>query len=74
MQLQHHYGVLTVKPEFVAEVQEMMMRCEDQIQRMQDTGGPLNWCCSLDETIEMLAAPPETVIREVFAKTSTAAA
>ena len=98
MKLQHHQGILKVKPEHMTEFRNMLIECEKLVFEKQGEGGPINWSCTedleqaqfdnfalfpddaavafhqsniksyIEGSIHMLAGPPETIIREVFAK------
>ena len=49
MKLQHHQGVLKVKPEHMADFRNMLIKCEKLVLEKQSEGGPINWSCTEDQ-------------------------
>ncbi len=47
--MQHRHAIMIPKPDKVAEVRELLIKCEKQISLKKGEGGPVSWCASFDE-------------------------
>jgi len=48
--MNHRHAIMTPKPDKIAEIRELLIKCEKQISLKKAEGGPISWFASFDES------------------------
>jgi quinol monooxygenase YgiN len=51
--MNHRRATMTPKPDKIAQIRELLIKCEEQISLKKAEGGPVSWFASFDETTNL---------------------